>query len=146
MTHADTNTIREALQKAADDLLEGRAAGPLTGVRLAELAGVKRHRLTLDNPDINAAFQERARQINRSKPEVDALRTQLASERERAARLAQERDALARQLCDYASALLVVTEERDHLLDRLQASSNVTPLHSGDRRGHVNPNKELDNA
>ncbi|MDP9985906.1 hypothetical protein AB0333_06415 [Citricoccus sp. NPDC079358] len=132
MTHADPNTIREALQKAADDLLEGRATGPLTGVRLAELAGVKRHRLTHDNPDINAAFQERAREINRSKPEVDALRTQLAYERERASRLAQERDALARQLRNYATALLAVTEERDRLLDRLQTSSNVTLLRAAD--------------
>ncbi|WAH98196.1 hypothetical protein [Arthrobacter sp. MMS18-M83] len=145
MTHADPNTIREALQKAADDLLEGRATGPLTGVRLAELAGVKRHRLTLANPDINAAFQERARQINRSKPEVDALRTQLAEERERAGRLAQERDALARQLRNYAAALLAVTEERDRLLDRLRSSGNVTPLRPGGRPGHGNP-KDFENA
>ncbi|MEA5456527.1 hypothetical protein SPF06_17510 [Sinomonas sp. JGH33] len=132
MTDPDPETIRKALRKAADDLLEGRAAGPLTGVRLAELAGVKRHRLTHDNPDINTAFQQRAREINLSKPEVDRLRSQLAHERERGGRLALERDTLARQLRNYAVALLAVTEERDRLLDRLRASSKVTPLRRTD--------------
>ena len=49
---SDAAEIRAALLQASEDLLEGRLPGPLTGVRLAEAAGVKRHRLTHDNRDI----------------------------------------------------------------------------------------------
>ncbi|MEA5456792.1 hypothetical protein SPF06_18875 [Sinomonas sp. JGH33] len=128
MTDTGPEDIREALQKAADDLLEGRAPGPLTGVRLAELAGVKRHRLTHDNPDINEAFRERARQINRTKPEVETLRNQLALERERTARLSRERHTLAAQLRNYAAALVAVTDERDQLLTQLGDMNKIAPL------------------
>lgn len=38
MTEKDP--IRQALEQAMDDLLEGRVPGPLTGLRLVELAGV----------------------------------------------------------------------------------------------------------
>ena len=81
---------RAALLAAAEALLSGEAPGPLTGMRLVELAGVKRHRLTHDNADIAAKFAERARELNRTKPEVDALRTQLADEKGRNSRLAEE--------------------------------------------------------
>lgn len=123
MTNAEET--RAALQQASDDLLQGRVAGPLTGIRLAELAGVKRHRLTLDNPDINAAFQRRAREINRTKPEVEALRKKLSEELERNKRLVGERDDLAARLNQYATALLLVTDERDSLLRTLANPSNV---------------------
>lgn len=112
----DPTAIREALEAAATDLLEGRATGPLTGVRLAELAGVKRHRLTHDNADLNREFQRRAAELNRSKPEVDRLREQLRHERERNSRLVAENQDLHDQLNNYAAALLSVVEERDALL------------------------------
>lgn len=129
----DSASIRAALQKAADDLLEGRVPGPLTGVRLIELADVKRHRLTHDNPDINLSFQKRAREINRSKPEVESLRDQLAHELERAKRLSRERDALTEQLRNYATALMMVTNERDQLLEQLQANGNIVPINRSTR-------------
>ena len=119
MKPTDSASIRVALQKAADDLLEGRVPGPLTGVRLIEVADVKRHRLTHDNPDINLSFQKRAREINRSKPEVESLRDQLAHELERAKRLSRERDALTEQLRNYATSLMIVINERDQLLEQL---------------------------
>lgn len=128
MKPTDSASIRSALQRAADDLLEGRVPGPLTGVRLIELADVKRHRLTHDNPDINLSFQKRAREINRSKPEVESLRDQLAHELERAKRLSRERDALTEQLRNYATALVMVTNERDQLLEQLQANGNIVPI------------------
>lgn len=129
----DSASIRAALQKAADDLLEGRVPGPLTGVRLIELADVKRHRLTHDNPDINLSFQKRAREINRSKPEVESLRDQLAHELERAKRLSRERDVLTEQLRNYATALMMVTNERDQLLEQLQANGNIVPINRSTR-------------
>lgn len=133
MKPTDSASIRAALQKAADDLLEGRVPGPLTGVRLIELADVKRHRLTHDNPDINLSFQKRAREINRSKPEVESLRDQLAHELERAKRLSRERDALTEQLRNYATALMMVTNERDQLLEQIQTNCNIVPINRSTR-------------
>lgn len=133
MNPTDSASIRTALQKAADDLLEGRVPGPLTGIRLIELADVKRHRLTHDNPDINLSFQKRAREINRSKPEVESLRDQLAHELERAKRLSQERDALTEQLRNYATTLMLVTNERDQLLEQLQVNGNIVPINRSTR-------------
>ncbi|MEV8183408.1 hypothetical protein [Specibacter sp. NPDC078692] len=133
MKTTDSASIRAALQKAADDLLEGRVPGPLTGVRLIELADVKRHRLTHDNPDINLSFQKRAREINRSKPEVESLRDRLAHEVERAKRLSRERDTLTEQLRNYAAALMMVTNERDQLLEQLQSNGNIVPINKSTR-------------
>ena len=117
MRPPESDAVREALQKAKDDLLEGLVPGPLTGLRLAEVAGVKRHRLTHDNPDINEEFQRRARELNRSKPEVDSLRAQLIAERERNKKLVAERDLLDRRLKAYADTLLSMIEERERLIN-----------------------------
>lgn len=114
-----------------DNLLEGRVPGPLTGVRLAELAGVKRHRLTHDNADLNKIFQKRAREINRCNPEVERLRSQLTDERQRNKRIVQERDKLKRGIESYATALLNVTEERDRLRNLVEDLSAVTPIGRG---------------
>lgn len=123
----ERGVIRTRLQQAADDLLEGRVAGPLTGLRLVEVAGVKRHRLTHDNPDIAQAFLVRAREINRTKPEVERLRASVEKERERNRRLVRERDALVAQVKAYATALLVVTDERDRLRSG-SGRARVTPI------------------
>ncbi|MCI0143972.1 hypothetical protein KNN17_20640 [Arthrobacter bambusae] len=128
MTETETESIRSALQQAKDDLLEGRVPGPLTSTRLVEIAGVKRHRLTHDNPDINDEFQRRARALNRTKPEVDRLRANLDAERKRNKRLVTERDTLDRRLKAYSTALLGLLEERDKLLEALSTSNNVTAL------------------
>jgi septal ring factor EnvC (AmiA/AmiB activator) len=135
MMETETESIRAALQQAKEDLLEGRVPGPLTSTRLVEIAGVKRHRLTHDNPDINDEFQSRARALNRTKPEVDRLRANLDAERERNTRLVTERDTLDRRLKAYSTALLGLLEERDklfeerdQLLEALSAASNVTAL------------------
>jgi hypothetical protein len=124
----ETESIRSALQQAKDDLLEGRLPGPLTSTRLVDLAGVKRHRLTHDNPDINDEFQRRARELNRTKPEVDVLRAKLDDERGRNQRLVAERDALNARLRAYASALYASLEERDRLIEALKSKGNVTDL------------------
>lgn len=128
MTTADET--RAALQRAAADLLEGRVPGPLTGVRLVELAGVKRHRLTHDNPDINAQFQQRARELNRTKPEVDRLRVDLQAESARRRRVTAERDELRARLDAYATALTLVTDERDRLLRLLGEEGKIIDIRS----------------
>ncbi|RAX47761.1 hypothetical protein DQ353_18470 [Arthrobacter sp. AQ5-05] len=124
----NTNEVRAALQRAADDLIEGRVPGPLTGVRLVEVAGVKRHRLTHDNPDVNASFQERARALNRTKPEVDLLRARLAKESERNHRLSTEVKELGQRVKNYATALLTVVDERDKLREVLNELQGVVKL------------------
>lgn len=121
----DPQKARAALKNAAEQLLDGVAPGPLTGVRLAELAGVKRHRLTHDNPDINIRFQERAREINRSKPEVELLRKRLAQERERNIKLDSDVDSLTLQLRNYATALAFVIDERERLIDQLRTNDEI---------------------
>lgn len=128
MTTADET--RAALQRAAEDLLEGRLPGPLTGVRLVEVAGVKRHRLTHDNPDINTEFQRRARELNRTKPEVDRLRGELEAESARRRRVTAERDELRGRLDAYATALMLVTDERDRLLRALGQRGKVVDIRS----------------
>lgn len=128
MSDQDAHTIRAALQRAKDDLLEGRVPGPLTSVRLVEVAGVKRHRLTHDNKDINDEFQQRARELNRTKPEVDGLRAQLDDERRRNKRLVAERDALDRRVKAYATALHAVLEERDRLTAALKGQENIRDI------------------
>jgi hypothetical protein len=104
MTTPEKEQTRQAIERAMDDLLEGRVPGPLTGLRLVELAGVKRHRLTHDNADRNNDFQERARELNRTKPEVESLRMALSDERERNARLTAANRDLDKRLKAYANA------------------------------------------
>lgn len=122
------DAARAALLRAADDLLEGRIPGPLTGIRLVEAAGVKRHRLTHDNPDINADFQQRARGINQHKPEIARLRAARDAQHARATRLAAENATLTIRLTAYAAAILALTEERDKLRANRAALSNVTSI------------------
>lgn len=124
---------RTRLERAADDLISGRVPGPLTGVRLVEVAGVKRHRLTHDNPDINAAFQAKVRELNRHRPEVDRLRRDLLAERVRSTRLATENSELKARVAAYAAAILSLTEERATSSNHSDAPSNVTPLAPRDR-------------
>lgn len=128
MTKNGADETRTALLRAADDLLEGRVPGPLTGIRLAEVAGVKRHRLTHDNPEINASFQERAREINRTKPEVDQLRMRLLQEAERNRRLSTEVAVLGERVKSYATALLMVIDERDQLREALNEKRGIAML------------------
>jgi septal ring factor EnvC (AmiA/AmiB activator) len=128
MTPPEKQQIRQALQCAMDDLLEGRVPGPLTSLRLVELAGVKRHRLTHDNPDLNNAFQERARELNRTKPEVESVRMALRAEKQRNARLAAANRDLDKRLKAYANALLDVLAERDSLRDSLSRRETVISI------------------
>ncbi|HEY8700161.1 MAG TPA: hypothetical protein VIM08_04220 [Arthrobacter sp.] len=128
MTTPEKEQIRHALERAMDDLLEGRVPGPLTGLRLVELAGVKRHRLTHDNRDLNLEFQERATELNRTKPEVESLRKLLSDERERNTRLTAANRDLDKRLKAYATALLDVLEERDSLRDSLSRRERVIPI------------------
>ena len=128
MTNSEAEQARRALQQASDDLLEGRVPGPLTGLRLVELAGVKRHRLTHDNADINAAFQERARALNRTKPEVDQLRSRLSQEIARNSRLKSELTELATRVNNYAAALALVLDERDQLREALNDQQSVMTI------------------
>lgn len=130
MIEKEQQATREALLRASADLLDGVVPGPLTGIRLVELAGVKRHRLTHDNPDINSEFQRRARQINQTKPEVERLRAFLAQERETRRRVTNERDELRARVQAYATALLALTEERDRLMRTLETRGNVTAFPS----------------
>lgn len=128
MNQEERRAIRDALLRASEQLLDGLVPGPLTAVRLVEIAGVKRHRLTHDNPDINDEFQRRAKLINRTKPEVDRLRAALEQERTARTRIAAERDELRDRLRAYATALLALTEERDRLLRSLSSRDNVSAL------------------
>lgn len=91
------------------------------------MAGVKRHRLTHDNPDINTSFQERARALNRTKPEVDLL-ARLAKEAEGNHRLSGEVDELGQRVKNYAVALLKVADERDKLREALNELQGVVKL------------------
>jgi len=128
MSAHDPALVRAALQRAKDDLLEGRVSGPLTSIRLVEVAGVKRHRLTHDHPDINDEFQLRARELNRTKPEVEGLRAKLDDERRRNKRLVAEHDVLDGRVKAYATALYGLLEERDRLIEALKAYTEVPNL------------------
>lgn len=124
----ESASIRERLRVAAEDLLNGRVPGPVTGIRLVEVAGVKRHRLTHDNPDINRMFQERARQLNRAEPVVTDLREKLRTQQERITRLVQEVEELRATVNAYATAIAVVTDERDRLSRALSRNEKLAPF------------------
>ena len=120
--------IRAALLAASEALLSGEAIGPLTGVRLVELAGTKRHRLTHDNPDIAAAFKERAGNINRTKPEVERLQVRLKEEQARNARLVEEATTLRNRVELYASRIAELTSHREGLLKALDQNAKVSSI------------------
>lgn len=65
-----TDDAREHLTRTIDHLIDGQIPGPLTVVRLAEAAGVKRWVLTHRHPDLMRDFQQRAAHVNRHNPEV----------------------------------------------------------------------------
>lgn len=109
-------------------LLSGEAVGPLTGIRPAELAGVKRHRLVHDNPDIAAAFKQRAAATNRTKPEVDALQKNLKIEKSRNCRLVQENFELRTRLELYASRIAEHVSDRDKLLAAIESGSKIQSM------------------
>ena len=69
--------LRAHIAATIGQLLDGQIPGPLTVVRLAEAAGVKRWVLTHQHPDLMRDFQHRAAHINRDNPEVLKLRQRI---------------------------------------------------------------------
>lgn len=122
---------REALVIAAEQLLNGDVPGPMTGLRLAEVAGVKRHRLTHDNPDIAESFRDRARQLNRHKPEVERLQDELAKRKTRNTALYRENQELRDRLEAYATRIDELVTERAQLIEAMEHASNVSSLPTG---------------
>lgn len=130
MPSPNPEAVRSALLAAKEQLLQGQVPGPLTSIRLVEVAGVKRHRLTHDNPDINEEFQRRAREINRTKPEVDGLRARLDAETKRNKKLVRKCEELKVQVEAYASALCNLLEENARLEESLRSQKDVPDLAS----------------
>ena len=120
------NAERDQISRAAEALLAGQVPGPLTVVRLAEAAGVKRWLLTHRHPDLMRAFQERAAHVNRENPEILKLRERLATadreNRELRARLRGLDDLVAR----YAQVINELTHECEQF--RYGPSPYVVPL------------------
>jgi hypothetical protein len=106
---------RDQISRATEALLAGQIPGPLTVVRLAEAAGVKRWLLTHRHPDLMRDFQDRAAHINRENPEVLKLRERLAGlereNRELRVRLRDLDDLVAR----YAQVINELAHERGQL-------------------------------
>jgi hypothetical protein len=124
MSHADAE--RDQISRAVEALLAGQVPGPLTVVRLAEAAGLKRWILTHRHPDLMRDFQERAAHINRENPEILKLREQLAAvgseNRELRARLRDLDDLIAR----YAQVINELAHECEQL--RLEPPAGVLHL------------------
>jgi uncharacterized protein (DUF3084 family) len=72
-----TDDEREHLARTIEQLIDGQIPGPLTVVRLAEAAGVKRWVLTHRHADLMRDFQQRAAHVNRDNPEVLKLQQRL---------------------------------------------------------------------
>ena len=117
---------RDQISRAAEALLAGQVPGPLTVVRLAEVAGVKRWRLTHRHPDLMRDFQDRAAHINRENPEILKLRERLSAvdreNRELRARLRDLDDLVAR----YAQVINELAHECEQL--RLEPPPGVVRL------------------
>jgi regulator of replication initiation timing len=122
---------REALLAATEQLLNGDVPGPLTGLRLAEVAGVKRHRLTHDNPDIAQSFKDRVRQLNRHKPEVERLQDELAKRKARNTALFTENQKLKDRIEAYATRIDELVTERAQLLEAMEGASKVASIGAG---------------
>lgn len=125
------DAAREALLAAAEQLLNGDVPGPLTGLRLTEVAGVKRHRLTHDNPDIAQSFKDRARQLNRHKPEVERLQDELAKRKARNSALFTENQELKDRIEAYATRIDELVTERAQLLEAMEGASKVASIRAG---------------
>lgn len=121
-----TDAQRDQITRAAEALLAGQIPGPLTVVRLAEAAGVKRWLLTHRHHDLMRDFQDRAAHIYRENPEVLKLRERLAAldreNRELRARLRGLDDLVAR----YAQVINELAHECELL--RLEPPPGVVRL------------------
>ena len=124
MSHPDAE--RDQISRAAEALLAGQIPGPLTVVRLADAAGLKRWHLTHRHVDLMRDFQERAAHVNRENPEVLKLRERLAAldreNRELRGRLRDLDDVVAR----YAQVINELAHECEQL--RLEPTPGVVRL------------------
>jgi len=122
-----TDDGREHLARTIDRLIDGQIPGPLTVVRLAEAAGVKRWVLTHRHPDLMRDFQQRAAHVNRDNPEVLKLHqrvTQLDTQnKDLRARIRELDDLVAR----YAQVINELTAQR---AQHAEPVGDVIPLRS----------------
>lgn len=123
---------RVHIAATAEALLTGQIPGPLTVVRLAEAAQVKRWLLTHKHADLMRDFQQRAASINRASPEIHALRRGndelSAANKALRQRISQLDDLLAR----YAQVINQLTSEQKTpqpatRLSRLNAQPDPAP-------------------
>jgi hypothetical protein len=122
-----TDDAREHLARTIDHLIDGQIPGPLTVVRLAEAAGVKRWVLTHRHPDLMRDFQQRAANINRDNPEILKLHqrvTQLDTQnKDLRARVRELDDLVAR----YAQVINELTAQQ---AQHAGPAGDVIPLRS----------------
>lgn len=114
----EREAARLALLDAVEQLISGDQVGPLTGMRLCEVAGVKRHRLTHDNPDIYRDFMRRVG----DSPNAKELRSTVRPSQ------SKEIAALRSEIQLLSTVLYALAEERDRLKAEIARMSAVVPL------------------
>ncbi len=120
-----SDTERDRISRTAEALLAGQIPGPLTVVRLAEAAGVKRWRLTHRHVDLMRDFQDRAAHINCDNPEILKLRERLSAlDREN-----RELRARVRELDDLVARYAQVINELAHECEQLRLEPPAGVLH-----------------
>ena len=113
------------------DLLGGLVPGPLTVVRLSEVAGLKRWKLTHQHTDLMHMFQTAAGtiRIGEGVSRHDALSASLEAERAKSKALTKEIRRLESVLERYAIVVSELSFELSELQLRTAEGSNVTDIH-----------------
>lgn len=102
---------RAAISGAATMLVGGKVDGPLTVIRLAEVAGLKRWKLTHKHVDLMRAFQEAIGTERRQQIGTAAVAAQLEAERVHSRNLGIELRRLESLLERYAVVISELTSE-----------------------------------
>ena len=102
---------RDAINEAASMLLAGKVEGPLTVVRLAEVAGLKRWKLTHKHVDLMRAFQAETGAERSVIADTEAAEAALVAEKEKSRALASNIRRLESILERYAIVIGELTSE-----------------------------------
>ncbi|TFC51560.1 hypothetical protein E3O47_07470 [Cryobacterium sp. TMT2-17-1] len=115
---------RAAIKDATSLLTEGKIDGPLTVVRLAEVAGLKRWKLTHKHVDLMRDFQKAIGAERIPRTETAALVAKLEAERVRSRNLVIKVRRLESILERYAVVISELTSE----LSESEKQSKATPI------------------
>lgn len=119
---------RDQIRTAIDELVNGAVVGPLTVVRLAEVAGLPRWKLTHRHVDLKEAFQTAVGATPAGRANEERLEERLTAERAANETLRAEVRRLKEHLELYASVIAELASDLSDSQARAELLSNVKTL------------------